>query len=172
MKSKLRLGVPSADAYGVLIYTVKDTTDDTSNTLGLYNEAVSLNVTPNLYLYNNIISKLAKARKADEAMQLFHKMTADGIYPSSITYGAIIGACARVGDIQNAEGLFAEMERARNFRPRVPPYNSMMQMYTTTKPNRESVLYYYEKMRRDNVEPTAHTYTSASMAQPSFVLPG
>ena len=151
-------GVPSADAYGVLIYTVKDTTDDTSNALGLYNEAVSLNVTPNLYLYNNIISKLAKARKADEAMHLFHKMTSDGIYPSSITFGAIIGACARVGDVQNAEGLFMEMERARNFRPRVPPYNTMMQMYTTTKPNRERALHYYEKMRRDNVEPTAHTY--------------
>lgn len=154
-------GIPSADAYGVLIYTVKDTTDDTSNALGLYNEAMSLNVTPNLYLYNNIISKLAKARKADEAMQLFYKMTSDGIHPSSITFGAIIGACARVGDIQNAERLFMEMEHARNFRPRVPPYNTMMQMYTTTKPNRERALHYYEKMRRDNVEPTAHTYKVA-----------
>ena len=151
-------GVHSADAYGVLIYTVKDTTDDTSNAMALYNEALALNVQPNLYLYNNIISKLAKARKADEAMQLFHKMGAYGIYPSSITYGAVIGACARVGDIQNAEGLFGEMERAKNFKPRVPPYNTMMQMYTTTKPNRERALHYYEKMRRDNVAPTAHTY--------------
>ena len=51
-------------------------------------------MSPCVYLFNTIISKLAKARKADFAIQLFHRMKATGFTPSSITYGA---ACARVG---------------------------------------------------------------------------
>jgi len=130
-------GTPTADAYGALILNVKDTTDDTSNAMGLFQESQMRGVAPNQYLYNNIISKLAKARKADYALELFQQMKSTRVQPSSVTYGAIIGACARVGDAQSAELLFSEMVKARNFKARVPPYNIMMQLYTTTKPNRE-----------------------------------
>ena len=149
---------PSADAYGVLIQYVKDTTDDTSGAIALFQEALERAVRPNLYLYNNIISKLAKARKADYALELFQQMKANGCRPSSITYSAVIGACARVGDVQLAESLFSEMTRAKLFRPRVPPYNTMMQLFTTTKPNRTSSLYYYNELLKAGVEPSAYTY--------------
>ncbi|THV04541.1 hypothetical protein K435DRAFT_850798 [Dendrothele bispora CBS 962.96] len=151
-------GTPSADAYGGLILHVKDTTDDTSNAMALYQEAVVRGVVPNQYLYNNIISKLAKARKADYALEMFNQMKSSGIRPSSITYGAVIGACARVGDVDSAEILFDEMVSMKNFKPRVPPFNTMMQLYTTTKPNRERSLYYYELMRKHKVNPTEYTY--------------
>ncbi|KAG5653275.1 hypothetical protein H0H81_001339 [Sphagnurus paluster] len=149
---------PSADAYGALIYNVKDTIDDTSNAMALFQESQQQAVAPNQYLYNNIISKLAKARKADYALELFQQMKATGVAPSSVTYGAVIGACARVGDVHSAEMLFSEMVTARNFKPRVPPYNTMMQMYTTTKPDRERALYFYHELRRANIRPTAYTY--------------
>jgi pentatricopeptide repeat protein len=149
---------PSADAYGVLIQHVKDTTDDTLGGLALFHEALERGVKPNLYLYNNIISKLSKARKADYALELFQQMKSSGIKPSSITYGAVIGACARVGDVGSAETLFAEMINSNTFKPRVPPYNTMMQLHTTTRPNRISVLYYYNEMKKANVRPSAHTY--------------
>lgn len=149
---------PSADAYGVLIQHVRDTTDDTLGGLALFHEALERGVQPNLYLYNNIISKLSKARKADYALELFQQMKVSGIKPSSITYGAVIGACARVGDVESAGTLFAEMINSSTFKPRVPPYNTMMQLYTATKPNRTSVLYYYGEMKKANVRPSAHTY--------------
>ncbi|EAU82422.1 pentatricopeptide repeat protein [Coprinopsis cinerea okayama7 len=149
---------PSADAYGALILHIKDTTDDATNSLMLWNEAMRVGVTPNLYLFNNIISKLSRARKADYALELFHTMREQGIVPSSITYGAVIGACARVGDVVSAETLFREMVEQTNFKPRVPPYNTMMQVYTTTKPDRERALWYYEEMKKAGVHPTAHTY--------------
>ncbi|TFK24226.1 hypothetical protein FA15DRAFT_641381 [Coprinopsis marcescibilis] len=149
---------PSADAYGALILNVKDTTDDASNSLMLWNEAMKFGVSPNLYLYNNIISKLSRARKADYALDLFHAMRAGGIYPSSITYGAVIGACARVGDVASAETLFREMTEQRNFKARVPPFNTMMQVYTTTKPSRDRALWFYQEMKKAGVNPTAHTY--------------
>ncbi|KAJ7749278.1 hypothetical protein DFH07DRAFT_942104 [Mycena maculata] len=152
-------GAPSADAYGALILYVKDTTDDTSNALALFQEAQVHHVVPNQYLYNNIISKLAKARKADYALELFEQMKVGGITkPSSITYGAVIGACARVGDVVAAENLFQEMKTAPGYRPRVPPFNTMMQLYTTTKPNRERALHYYNELRAAQIAPTAYTY--------------
>ena len=147
---------PSADAYGVLIQFVKDTTDDTSGAIALFLEAVERGVKPNLFLYNNIISKLAKARKADAALEIFRQMKVDGCPPSSITYAAVIAACARVGDVQLAENLFLEM--TQQFKPRVPAYNTMMQLFTTTKPNRTRSLYYYNKLLKAKVEPSAYTY--------------
>lgn len=152
------LAAPSADAYGALILYVKDTTDDASNSLMLWNEAMRVGVVPNIYLFNNIISKLSRARKADYALDLFHMMKEQGAPPSSITYGAVIGACARVADVVSAEALFKEMMEQSNFKPRVPPFNTMMQVYTTTRPNRERALYFYETMKKVRVQPTAHTY--------------
>ena len=151
-------GTPSADAYGALISCVKDTTDDSANAYALYRESQIRGVVPNVYLYNTMISKLAKARKADLAMELFSKMKANGFWPSSVSYGAVIGACARVGDVESAEALFEEMSSQPNFRPRVPPFNTMMQLYTYTKRNREKVLHYYDSLVSAGVRPTAHTY--------------
>ncbi|KAH9853323.1 hypothetical protein C2E23DRAFT_884921 [Lenzites betulinus] len=151
-------GVPSADAYGALILNVKDTTDDTSNAMALYQESQSYGVVPNIFMYNTVISKLAKARKADYALHLFQDMKARNVQPTSVTYGAVIAACCRVGDAASAELLFHEMTSEPTFKPRVPPYNTMMQLYTHTKPDRERVLYYYNALREANVQPTAHTY--------------
>ncbi|KAI6119924.1 hypothetical protein EDD16DRAFT_1569025 [Pisolithus croceorrhizus] len=152
-------GVPSPDAYGSLIECVRDTTDDTSNAMALFTECQMRGTKPNVYLYNTIISKLAKARKADFALDLFEQMKANTtLRPSSITYGAVIAACARVGDTQAAERLFEEMAGQPNFKPRIPPYNTMMQMYTHTKPDRGRVLHFYELMLKAGIKPSAHTY--------------
>ncbi|KAI0637582.1 hypothetical protein C8Q77DRAFT_1186663 [Trametes polyzona] len=151
-------GVPSADAYGALILNVKDTTDDTSNAMALYQESQAYGVVPNIFMYNTVISKLAKARKADYALHLFQDMKTRNVQPTSVTYGAVIAACCRVGDAASAELLFQEMTSEPTFKPRVPPYNTMMQLYTHTKPDRERVLHYYNALKEANVQPTAHTY--------------
>lgn len=151
-------GCPSADAYGALIQSVRDTTDDASNALKLFQEAQVRGVAPNQFLYNTIISKLAKARKVDYALELFQQMKAGNVIPTSVTYGAVIAACCRVGDAHSAEILFTEMASRHNFRPRVPPYNTMMQLYTHTKPDRKRVLHFYDLMKQAKIRPTAHTY--------------
>ena len=149
---------PTADAYGALIQCIKDTTDDTARALEYFHESQTRGVQPNIFLYNTTISKLAKARKADYALELFQSMKKSGIVPSSITYGAVIAACCRVGDSASAETLFEEMTGQRNFRPRVPPYNTMMQFYVQTKPNRDRFLYYYNRMLSAGIKPTSHSY--------------
>ncbi|KAL1410292.1 hypothetical protein Q8F55_004298 [Vanrija albida] len=150
--------VPSADAYATMIASSRDSTDDALVARELFEESQSLGVVPNLYLYNTIISKLSKARKAEMALELFTQMKAAHIRPSSVTYGAIINACCRVGDAESAATLFEEMSNQPNFKPRVPPFNTMMQFHLQTRPSRERVLYYYDAMRSAGVRPSAHTY--------------
>ncbi|KAG8689945.1 hypothetical protein FRC11_014753 [Ceratobasidium sp. 423] len=151
-------GAPSADAYGALIAGIKNTTDDAHVARELFEEARKLGVPANIFLYNTVISKAARARKAEYALELFHEMRAAGLRPTSVTYGAIIGACCRVGDAETASYLFAEMSSMPNFKPRVPPYNTMMQFFVHTKPNRERCLDYYQAMLDARVPPSAHTY--------------
>lgn len=66
--------------------------------------------------------------------------------------------CCKVGDITAATALFEEMQNLQDFVPRVPPYNTMMQYFVVTSPNREKALQYYEDMKRRNVRPSDHTY--------------
>lgn len=149
---------PSADAYATMIASSRDSTDDALVARELFDESQALGVIPHLYLYNTIISKLSKARKAETALELFAHMKAAGVRPSSVTYGAVINACCRVGDEKSAEMLFEEMSSQKNFRARVPPYNTMMQFYLQTRPDRSKVLKYYDAMRAAGVHPSAHTY--------------
>jgi len=151
---------PSANSYAALIATVKDTTDDAQAARELWLESRRLGVVPNIYLYNAIISKLSRARKAYPALQLFEEMRKPphNLQPSSVTYGAIVNACVRGGDRARAIKYFAEMEADASFRPRVPPYNCMIQFFTYAEPDREQALLYYEKMVAVGVQPSEHTY--------------
>ncbi|KZT50657.1 hypothetical protein CALCODRAFT_178070 [Calocera cornea HHB12733] len=151
-------GAPSCEAYAVLILTVKEFTDDCNVALALYNEAISLGVAPNVFLYNNIISKLSKARKAEAALEIFQDMKKHGVRPTSVTYGALVGACCRVGDADTAMYLFSEMAAQANFRPKAPPFNTMIQFFVHTKPDRDRALHYYNLMVASNVSPSAHTF--------------
>lgn len=152
--------VPTANAYAALIATVKDTTDDALIAQELFDESQRLGCRPNTYLFNTVISKLSRARKAERALQLFDLMTSPelNLNPTSVTYGAVINAYTRTGDEDSAVRLFEKMEQDRGFKPRVPPYNTMIQFFTSTKPDRAKAERFVEKMRKWRVEPSAHTY--------------
>ncbi|PWN34317.1 uncharacterized protein FA14DRAFT_161752 [Meira miltonrushii] len=150
--------VPTANAYAALITVVRDTTDDAMIAEELYQESQRLNVEPNVFLYNTVISKLCRARKMERALQLFEEMRQRGLNPSSVTYGALINGSTRIGDEAKAEELYAVMESDRMFKPQAPPFNTMIQFYVHSQPDRSKALAYYDRMLHHNVEPTAHTY--------------
>ncbi|KIL64978.1 hypothetical protein M378DRAFT_24252 [Amanita muscaria Koide BX008] len=102
---------------------------------------VAWNVVPNQHIYK--ISKLSRARMVAPTIDLFYQMKLQHINLSFITYGAIIGACAR-WVMSRVQRRFAEMEASRDLKQHVPPYN-MMQLYAMTKHNRERAVYYHEK---------------------------
>ncbi|UZJ54451.1 hypothetical protein CBS101457_003771 [Exobasidium rhododendri] len=149
---------PKADTYGALITVIRDTTDDALVAEELFDESQRLGVKPTVFLYNTLLSKLSRARKAERAMQLFEEMRNRGLPPSSVTYGAVLNACTRTGDEVNAEAFFSMMESDHRFKPGVPPFNTMVQFYTQTKPNREKALFYYAKLAKFRLQPTSHTY--------------
>ncbi|KAM0756175.1 hypothetical protein T439DRAFT_320873 [Meredithblackwellia eburnea MCA 4105] len=149
---------PSADAYAAMILNMKETTNDAAVALELFEEAERLGVAANVYLFNTLISKLSRARRAREVLEYFDLMKEKGLRPSPITFGAVINACCKTGDDVSAEALFKEMVNSEGFKPRVPPYNTMIQFYTQTKPDRERALAYYDAMLKVDVKPTSHTY--------------
>ncbi|KAH9814094.1 hypothetical protein DFH28DRAFT_1221970 [Melampsora americana] len=173
---KLRLlengEAPSADAYAAMIQHARETTDDASVALAYFEEAIQNRVVPNTFLCNTIISKLSKARRAPEALQVFDYMKQNNLPRNSVTFGAIINACCKTGDEKSAEGLFREMLRSKYYRPRIPPFNTMIQLYTqgTKHPNREKVLYYFDEMLKQNLSPSHHTYNLLMQAY-GFIEP-
>lgn len=173
---KLRLlengEAPSADAYAAMIQHARETTDDASVALAYFEEAIQHRVIPNTFLCNTIISKLSKARRAPEALQVFDYMKQNNLPRNSVTFGAIINACCKTGDEKSAERLFREMSRSKYYRPRIPPFNTMIQLYTqgTKHPNREKVLYYFDEMLRQNLSPSDHTYNLLMQAY-GFIEP-
>lgn len=86
-----------------MILNMKDTTDDATVALSLFEESQRLGVRPNVYLFNTLISKLSRARRAKEGLEYFELMKQYGIAPTSITYGAIINACCKIGDDVSAD---------------------------------------------------------------------
>lgn len=151
-------GAPRADSYGALIAAVKSTTDDSSLAQELFEEAERLDVVPNSYLYNTVISKMAKARKTEYALELFHRMPYLGLRPTAVTYAAVIGACCRVGDGESAVFLFDEMLSLPNYRPRVPVYNNMIQFFVSQRKDRDRALHYYRLLLDAGLEPSEHTF--------------
>ena len=157
----MKLGVaPDADAFAAYIVNINvtNTNDEATEALALFHEAKSLGVPASTFLYNTLISKLAKARRSDDALYYFHEMCANGVSPSSVTYGTVINACCRVGNEALALKYFNDMESDQFFVPRIAPYNTMLQFYVHTKQNRAEALRFYDKMRAQLLIPSAHTY--------------
>ena len=157
----MELGVaPDSDAFAAYIVNlnVTDTNDEATEALSLFHKSRALGVRPSTFLYNTLISKLAKARRSDDALYYFHEMRVNGVEPSSVTFGTIINACCRVGNEALAVKYFNEMENDKHFQPRIAPYNTMLQFYVQTKQDRTEALRFYEKMRGQVLTPSAHTY--------------
>ncbi|KAI9334184.1 hypothetical protein BD770DRAFT_402526 [Pilaira anomala] len=150
---------PDGDAYGSLLScSSNETTDESTDALAIYKEVKKHNVRPTVYLYNVILSKLAKCRKVDPVLQLFEEMKTFGITPNSITYASVISACIRCSSESRAEHYFDEMIHAPRFQPRIGVFNSMIQYYVQQNPDREKALEYYNLLKKFNLKPSQHTY--------------
>ncbi|CAO1634382.1 unnamed protein product [Jaminaea pallidilutea] len=149
---------PSANAYAALISSIRDATDEALVAEQLWDESQRWGVRPNIYLVNTVISRLGRARRADRALQLYNSLPQLGLKPTTITYGASLNCAVRVGDIATAESIFAAMESDPSFVAKPPGYNSMIQFFTYTKPDRAKALHYWEKMQAKGVQPSSHTY--------------
>lgn len=157
---------PDGNAYASLLLGMAqsaNTTDEAADALVIYEEAKRHHVKPTTFFYNVVISKLAKARKLEPALRLFDEMQRlFKLTPNIITYGAVISACVRAGSESHACRLFDEMLLRRRGscqdELRIGPFNNMIQFYVRQQPDRQRALFYYEQLKKYNIEPSAHTY--------------
>ncbi|KAJ8294490.1 Pentatricopeptide repeat-containing protein 5, mitochondrial [Rhodotorula toruloides] len=149
---------PSAETYEAKIAKVDVTDGDARTAVTLFEEGLRLGVRPTASLFNTLLSKLAKARQAKQAFDYFELMKQYEVRPTPLTYGIVINMCCNVGDDSTATFLFKDMCALPGFEPRAPPYNTMMQFYTRTKPDRERAFFYWQRLQQDKVQPTAETY--------------
>lgn len=150
---------PDGDGYGSLLAcNSNSTTDESTDALAIYEEVKKHNVRPTVYLYNVIISKLAKCRKIEPVLHLFDEMKQLGVTPNSITYASVISACIRCSSESRAARYFQEMISSPKYQPRIGAYNSMIQFYVQQRPNREKAIEYYTLSKQFNLKPSQHTY--------------
>ncbi|KAK9234771.1 hypothetical protein V1525DRAFT_411949 [Lipomyces kononenkoae] len=151
---------PNAASYANLILKLKlaGSHDEAAEAIALFKESQAFKVAPTTFLYNALLSKLSKARRLKEALFYFDQMAEIGLRRSSVTYGTMISACCRAGDESTAERLFKEMEDAQDYKPRIAPFNTMLQFYVTHKRDRVRALHYFNRMSQLNIIPSSHTY--------------
>lgn len=148
---------PDGNGYASLLVGAAQSTDEATDALIIYDEAKRHHVKPTTFFYNVVISKLAKARKLEQALCLFDEMQRlFRLVPNTITYSAIISACVRAGSETHACRFFDQM--LRSCAPRIAPFNTMIQFYVRQKPDRPRALKYFNELRNYNVAPSAHTY--------------
>ncbi|GAA94249.1 uncharacterized protein L969DRAFT_91059 [Mixia osmundae IAM 14324] len=148
---------PSADAYALLIQHAHSTTDDARVALAIFEEAKAAGCVPNAFLYNNVISKSAKAKRIGVASRLLEEMKAAGLRPTHVTYGSLIAGKLRAGDEEGALELYDEMTSLSHYKAAVPPLNSLMQHFIG-KSDRQRAVQYLDCLLNARLRPTAHTY--------------
>lgn len=152
---------PCATGYGHLILNrvplPGSTHDEAQDAVSLFEEAVSV-TQPTTFLFNIVLSKLSKARRFDSAMNIFSRMDQYPAKKTSVTYGTMISACCRAGNVSDAERLFEEMEQDPSYVARAAPYNTMNQYYIHTARDAEAAKRTFARMQEKGVQPTAHTF--------------
>lgn len=155
----LRLGAfPDANGYAQLILgaPASSSTQAVADALYLFNEARE-NAAVNTFLYNVVLSKLAKARQLQDAVACFNDMDATKTKKNAVTYATMINASCRAGDEASATAIFRSMEAQPDYIPKIAPFNIMLQFYVHVKRDRAAALRLYNKMRT-LVKPSTHTY--------------
>ncbi|KAI7866753.1 hypothetical protein BDF14DRAFT_1809533 [Spinellus fusiger] len=149
---------PDGNGYAsLLLGSAQCATDEATDALMIYDEAKRHGVKPTTFFYNVILSRLSKARKLDNVLNLFEEMCQFKVPANGITHGTIIAACVRAGSEHNARHYFNQMLSC-NYQLRVGPFNHMMQFYVRQQPDRMRVLNYFKEMRCHNVKPSSYTY--------------
>lgn len=68
--------------------------------------APTSSILPNIVTYNAAIRACAEGMDLEGAFGLLRQLTDDGLQPTVITYGSLMTACERVGNVKAASKVF------------------------------------------------------------------
>ena len=92
----------------------------------LLDAMISLDVIVPIEIFNRVISSCAKARKTNDAMDIFTQLKSKKVQPDTVTYNSLISACAYEGWTKDALALFNECRNENRCQPDVITYTNMI----------------------------------------------
>lgn len=120
-------------------------------------------VKPNIQIYNACIRTCAEARDVERAFQLLDEATALDLDKTQVTYGSLMTACERVGDVQSSSIAFRKMEEDGITANEVIYGAAISCCRKANEPQR--ALWLLKKMIQEELSPNAATINTAMIAQ-------
>ncbi|XP_050370778.1 pentatricopeptide repeat-containing protein At1g79540 [Argentina anserina] len=96
--------------------------------LGVYNQMLKCNVSPNRNTYSILINGFCKTRKTQDALQMFDEMTSRGIAPNTVTYTIVISGLCHAKRVHEAHRLVDTMKE-KGCVPDLITYHALLDGY-------------------------------------------
>ncbi|KAG5598932.1 hypothetical protein H5410_030302 [Solanum commersonii] len=124
----------------------------------LFSEMVSLNIYPNVQIFNILIDGLCKERKVEDAKEVMKHMVEKGVEPNIITYNAIIdGYCLR-GQLDRVRRIFDSLID-KGIEPSIISYNILINGYCKKKELAKALQLFCEISHKGS-KPSTVTYNT------------
>lgn len=101
--------------------------------------------------WSTMIQGLALHGNADEALELFSKMTRAGMNPNGVTFISLLNACSHMGLVNEGRAFFTSMTRDYAITPSIEHYGCMVDLLSRAGLLQEA----YEFIRQMPIKPNA-----------------
>lgn len=101
--------------------------------------------------WSTMIQGLALHGNADEALELFSRMTRAGMNPNGVTFIGLLNACSHMGLVNEGRAFFASMARDYAITPSIEHYGCMVDLLSRAGLLQEA----YEFIRQMPIKPNA-----------------
>jgi pentatricopeptide repeat protein len=118
---------------------------------------------PTPFMFELVISALAKRSSWRRALQLLDVMDDLHIQKTVLTYNTVISACARAGEVGTAKNVLAKMKQS-GVKPNIISFNSLMAACASTSRWKDALSILDQCHREPGVQPDIITYTNAMRA--------
>ncbi|CAL9765693.1 unnamed protein product [Musa acuminata subsp. burmannicoides] len=78
--------------------------------------------------YNAMIGGLATHGRGHQAVELFHRMTSEGVGVDEVTFVVVMSACAHAGLVDEGQRLFDEMQEDFGIKPQMEHYGCLVDL--------------------------------------------
>ncbi|XP_047338036.1 pentatricopeptide repeat-containing protein At5g46100 [Impatiens glandulifera] len=149
---------PTEKSYTTVLSILVDE-NQTKMALRFYKYMKQTGIKTNIVSLNVLIKALCKDRGTMEAaLQVFNEMPIRGFNPDSYTYGTLINALCKYGNVIEAKKLFKEMD-SKGCSPSVVTYTSLINGLSQSDNPNESIEL-LEEMKSKGIEPNVFTYSA------------
>lgn len=153
----------------VMLWVVRASRNDTELMLSLFEDMKAMGGTPNIFVYNAIISGLGGKGKMNRVAEFLRAMNDANVKPDTVTYNALMKGYAESGNLAGAVAIFNQMREKNIYRSTVT-FSTMMDTYIRHRAF-PSVLAVFDEMVKCNVQLNSVAYSNLIHAFAKQVRP-